>query len=53
MWIYMYTYIQCIISSQKNCADLAGKNESSEFLIPCPDVNFISVRAFCIERKKW
>ena len=41
------------IPSQKNCADLAAKNESSQFLIPCSDVNRIPVRAFCIDRNKW
>ena len=31
------------IPSQKNCAGLAAKNESSQFMIPCSDVNRIPV----------
>ena len=30
------------IPSQKNCAGLAAENESSQFLIPCSDVNILS-----------
>ena len=41
------------IPSQKNCTGFAAKNESSQFLISCSDVNRIPVRAFCIDRNKW
>ena len=41
------------IPFRKNCAGLAAKNESSQFLIPCSDVNRTLVRAFYIARDKW
>ena len=40
------------IPSQKNCAGLAAKNESSQFLISCSDVNRIPVRAYRIDGNK-
>ena len=40
------------IPSQKNCAGLAAKNEWSQFLIPCSDVNRIPVRALCIQKSQ-
>ena len=40
------------IPSQKNCAGLVATNESSQFLIPCSDVNRLPVKAFCIDRNK-
>ena len=53
LWILSHLSGNLWIPSQKNSAGLAAKNESSQFLIPCSDVNCIPVREFYIDRNKW